>query len=104
MLGNLKQNKMFLFLKNLGYLPDTYKWATDRNQLLTIRNKAISSSAMYMFHTIPEEAVAAMVMAAQLRNMKISDNHATHAGVRLWDMYEIRQFDNPDGTSFHNLV
>lgn len=104
MLGNLRSNKMFLFLKRFGYLPDTYKWATDRNQLLTIRNKAISSSAMYMFHTIPEEAVAAMIMAAQLRNMKVSATHETHKNVSLWDMYDVEEFTNSDGTKFSDVV
>lgn len=95
---------MFLFLKRFNYLPDTYKWATDKNQLLTARNKAISSSAMYMFHTLPEEAVAAMIMAAQLRNMRMPANHSTHPGKTLWEMYTVQKFDNPDGTSFHDLV
>lgn len=75
MLGNLRTNKMFLLLKRLNYLPDNYKWATESSDLLTARNKLFSQSTMYMFHTIPEEAVTAMIMAAQLKNMRISKNH-----------------------------
>lgn len=48
-----------------------------------MRNKALSSSAMYMFHTLPEEAVASIIMAAQLRTLKIAKDHPTHGGTSL---------------------
>lgn len=104
-MGNLKKNKTFLLLKRLNYLPDNYKWATDSSDLLTTRNKLFNQSTMYMFHTMPEEAVATMIMAAQLRRMKISKNHPdkTVAGKSLWSMYHVVEKTDEDGATYHDV-
>jgi len=101
--GGLKRNKMFLMAKKLQYLPDNYKWASDSSHLLTTKNKFFSQRTLYMFHTIPEEAVAFMVMGAQLRNMKVSKDHKTHAGTSLWNMYDVVKKANDDGTEYHDV-
>ncbi len=83
MLGKLSKNKTFLLLKKFQYLPDSYKYFTDDNVLLTTRNKAITQSGMYVFHTLPEEAIATTIMIAQLKNMKMPN------GTTIWDMYDV---------------
>ena len=86
MQNKLDQNKTWLLMKRLRYLPDNYEWASDPNSLLSTRNKAWDQSTLYMFHSMPEQFVATMIMAAQLHAMKVDFN-----GVKtsLWDMYDV---------------
>lgn len=73
MQGKLSQNKMFLLSKHLGYMPSNYDWSADISSLATTRNHIFSKSTMYMFHSLPEEAVSLITMAAQLKHMKAKD-------------------------------
>lgn len=73
MFGNLKNNKMFRLAKHLNYMPDSFSRSSDYSDYVTTRNKIFSQSTMYMFHSIPEEAIALITMTAQLKSMKTSD-------------------------------
>jgi len=85
-LGNLKHNKMWLLARKLKYLPDNYDWATSEKELLTqrrdLKSALTGSKTMYMFHTIPEEWQAMIIMAAQLKKMKFKDKS-------LWSHYDV---------------
>jgi hypothetical protein len=93
--GKLRQNKTFLLAKKFRYLPDNFDWATNSSDLLTTKNKIISESSMYMFHTIPEEWTSYLIMLAQLRRMKHNKT-----GKSIFDSYEVRQFKNKDNDTF----
>ncbi len=86
MLGKGKHNKLWLLTKHFKYLPDNYDWATNENHVLSQRADVLSAGfgarTMYMFHTIPEEWNAMMVMAAQMKHMKFE-------GKSLWDHYSV---------------
>jgi hypothetical protein len=84
MVGNIRQNKLYLLAKQLDYLPDNFDWATNENELISGSATIVQESTFYMFHTIPEEAHALMIMAAQLHRMQNKAN-----GKSLWDSYSI---------------
>jgi len=48
-----------------------------------------------MFHSAPEEAMAMVIMAAQLKHMKIKSSDA-YNGKSLWDMYEMKEVIDPE--------
>lgn len=79
-----RQNKMWLLLRKFRYLPDNYDWATTSSDLLSQKNKIIDQSTLYMFHTLPEEWHAGMIMVAQLNRMK---NQKT--GKSIYDSYKV---------------
>ena len=85
--GNLRQNKTWIMLKKLNYLPDNYDIANSHNQLMTRSNTLFTTSTMYMFHSLPEEMMTAVVMIAQLKSMKVKN------GQSIWDTYKKVEID-----------
>jgi len=73
MFGRIKDNKMYRLAKHLNYMPDSFSRSSDYSDYVTTRNKIFSSSTMYMFHSLPEEAIALITMTAQLKSMKTAD-------------------------------
>lgn len=96
MQGKLSQNKMFLLSKHLGYMPSNYDWSADLSQLATTRNHIFNKSTMYMFHSLPEEAVSLITMAAQLKHMKAK-------GKSLWERYNIVEKTTENGQTYHQV-
>lgn len=96
MTGNLRNNKAFLMTKHLGYLPDNYDWSTDHSKLVTTRNHIFSHSTMYMFHGLPEEAVAIITMLAQLKHMKAGDKS-------LWERYTVVKQKDANNEEFSSI-
>lgn len=90
MLGKLDQDKTWLLLKKLSYLPDNFDYISSEKYLLSIRNKLISESSMYAFHRIPEEFVTMTTMVAQLKHLKhptLKDKNGK--ALSIWDCYEV---------------
>lgn len=97
MTGNLKNNKMFRIAKRLGYMPASTR-SMEYSNFVTTRNKIFDSSTMYMFHRIPEEAVAMITMTAQLQSMKTAD------GKSMWDHYKLEDKTDEDGNTYSEIV
>lgn len=92
--GNLRKNKAYILMEKFGYLPDSYDWYTETNELLTTRNKLFSNRFMTGFHTIPEEVVATAIFVAQLKAMKTPD------GKSVWDHYEEKTITLSSGETY----
>lgn len=84
MIGDVRRNKVYIMAKKLDYLPDNYDWASNENELLTGDMTLLRESTMYMFHTIPEEFNALVIMVAQLNRMKIKTENGTKT---MWEAY-----------------
>lgn len=97
MKGDLKNNKMFRIAKRLGYMPASTR-SMEYSNFVTTRNKIFDSSTMYMFHRIPEEAVAMITMTAQLQSMKTAD------GKTMWDHYNLENKTDEDGNTYSEIV
>lgn len=91
MLGKFEQDKTWLMLKKLRYLPDNFDYMSSDKYMLSLRNKIIDQSSMYAFHRIPEEYVSIITMIAQLRHMKhpTEVDTKTKKPLSLWDCYEV---------------
>jgi hypothetical protein len=101
MRGKLNDNKAYILMKKFGYLPNNWDWATNSSELMTLANKAISESTFYMFHSLPEEALAGIVMVAQLKSMKIGAGE--NKGTSIWDMYDLVDKENSVGGKFKDV-
>jgi hypothetical protein len=86
--GDIKKNKMWLLAKKFNYFGNNYDYATGEKVLLSMRNRTISQSSMYLFHSVPEEFVSMTTMGAQLMYMK---NEIT--GKNLYDSYEVVEIE-----------
>lgn len=53
--------------------------------------KGLSSNGVFMFYNLPEEALATMIMVAQLKRLKISNNHPDERlrGMSMYDLYHV---------------
>lgn len=58
-------------MKELGYETDNYDFFNNEDSLFTTRSQITNGTFMYMFYTLPEEAITATILAAQLKSMKI---------------------------------
>ncbi len=84
MVGNVRKNKTFILAKRFDYLPDNFDWASTESELMSGSSSLIQEGTMYMFHTIPEEFNALVIMVAQLNRMK---NRSDGKVVSIWDSY-----------------
>ena len=84
MKSELRNSKMFLLAKEFNYFGDNFEYASMEKTMLSMRNRHMNESSMYMFHSIPEEFVSLTTMTAQLLHMK---NKTT--GKSIYDSYEV---------------
>lgn len=101
MTAQLKGNKDFLLLKKFGYLPNNWDWASNPSELMSTSMNGINQDAFYMFYSIPEEAIATMIMISQLKSMKIKEGPLK--GTSLYDMYSPVENYNSNGEKFFTL-
>ena len=85
--GDLKNNKMWLLAKHLDYFTNSYK---SERLLETMRSKIAASDTGYLMHSIPEEAVQLITMAAQLRHIKFK-RKSDGKEMSAWDAYEVNK-------------
>ncbi len=78
---SFRRNKAYLLMEKFGYLPNSYDWYTQPNQLLTAKNKMFNTRSMMIFHSLPEEIVSTAIFVAQMKAMKTKD------GKSVWDHY-----------------
>jgi len=93
MTGNLHKNKLWILAKKLNYIPDNYDIYANKDMSSITRGKIFEQSSLYMFHSIPEEAMALVIMSAQLRRMKIQSKDE-YNGKSLWEMYEVKEVED----------
>jgi hypothetical protein len=79
-------NKLHNLLKRFKYLPDNYDYAVADSDMMSLKNPTISYDKLFFFHAIHEEWGHALLLAAQMRRIKMPD------GSSIWDSY------NDDGT------
>lgn len=79
-------NKLHNLLKRFKYLPDNYDYAVDKSDMMNLKNPTLTYDKLFFFHAIHEEWGHALLLAAQMRNIKMAD------GSSIWDSY------NDDGT------
>ena len=90
MMGKIYQDKTWLLLKKLDYLPDNFDFKSAERFLLSTRNRVISQSSMYVFHRVPEEMVSMVTMIAQLKHLKhptLKDSNGKP--LSIWDCYKV---------------
>ena len=98
MKGEAYNNKLFLLLNKFNYLPNNWDWALSSELLKTTGNRLFSSRTIYLFYSLPEEIIASLIMAAQLRSMKIVSGE--HKGKSLWEMYEVVEKKDENGNPY----
>ncbi len=93
--GNIRESKLWLLAEEFNYLGDEFSFHSIEKTMLSMRNRFMTESSMYMFHSLPEEFVSLTTMAAQLMSMK---NENT--GNSIWEDYDVVPFneEQPDGT------
>ena len=79
-------NKLHNLLKRFKYLPDNYDYAVDKSDMMNLKNPTLTYDKLFFFHAIHEEWGHALLLAAQMKNIKMAD------GSSIWDSY------NDDGT------
>lgn len=99
--GNLQNNKTFLLLKQLDYLPSDFGFNTPSTELNTAKNKLLSVGNMYLTHTLYEKHNAAIIMLAQLNRMKTTKDGIE---VSMLDAYEVVQKTDPDTGTIYNVA
>jgi len=85
-LADKRDNKMYNLLQKFNYLPDNYDYASDPKELRMTKNSLFRYSNLFFFHSIHEEWGHGVLLAAQMRKIKMAD------GSNIWDSY------NDDGS------
>ncbi len=85
-LGNLENNKINLLLKEFNYLPDSFDFKLNRNDLASLKNKALSTDHLYIAHSAFEQWGTGTIFVALLLHGK---NKRT--GKSLYDSYEVKE-------------
>lgn len=84
-LGNLENNKINLLLKEFNYLPDSFDFKLNRNELASLKNKALSTDHLYIFHSTFEQWGTGTIFIALLLH-----NKNKRTGKSLYDSYEVK--------------
>jgi hypothetical protein len=84
--GNTKNNKTWLMMKETNFLPSNYDHMVKDGELLTTKNKVFEISRMFGFHAIPEEWGQQILLVAQLKRMKVSQEEGAPS---MWDSYKV---------------
>ena len=94
MLGNLHKNKLWILAKKLNYIPDNYDIYANKSDASITRGAIFDKSSLYMFHSLPEEAMSMVILAAQMHKMKIQSKDSKN-GKSLWEMYSVKEVEDP---------
>jgi hypothetical protein len=103
--GNLENNKLWVIARKLGYLTNNTDFYANRlTETSTNRGRIWDKSSLYMFHTVPEEAITLMILSAQLKHMKIKSDDK-YNGRSLWSMYSLKKVkDEVNNEEYTDLV
>ncbi len=72
--GNVRSNKAFLLMRQLGYLPKGYTGYLERNKLAVSNMRIFSSDTFYAIQTMSEDTLTYLTLISQLQYSK-------HAGI-----------------------
>ena len=76
-----RENKMWNLLQKFNYLPDNYDYASDPKEMRMTKNTLFRYSNLFFFHAIHEEWGHGVLLAAQMKRIKMAD------GSSLWNSY-----------------
>lgn len=83
-MGNVRSNKLYMIAKQLNYHPNASMYSQNR-EFISMRNRLMDESTNYIFHTVGEEYLAYILLAAQLHHIKLKD------GKSLLDAYQVEK-------------
>jgi hypothetical protein len=99
-MGNLDNNKTWQVMKEFSFLPDLGVMYGQQKEMLTSRLNIATQETAYMFHSLPEEANAAMTMIAMMKAMKFEKPYVRPDGTKvtnMWNAYTIEQVEDEQG-------
>jgi len=83
--GNVENNKVNLLLKDFNYLPDSFDFKLNRNDLASLKNKGLSTDHLYIFHSAFETWGTGTIFLALLLH-----NKNKRTGKSLYDSYDVK--------------
>lgn len=94
------KDKLHRFMRMMDFDTNSFKYGNNKGDLLSAKNRLLSKSTMYMFHSIGEEFALMTTLSASLIRMKLRDganNYIDLKGnkvnekdsVSMWDAYTI---------------
>jgi hypothetical protein len=92
--NDIKNNKLFLLMEEFRFSTTAFELSSDARHLKAMKESLMGGDLMYIFHSAPEEYLAASILSAQLRNMKL--DIPGYEGKSMWDLYEVEKV--PGGT------
>jgi hypothetical protein len=102
MVGNGKNNKTYMLLRKLRFLPDDLGYTQRKADRVIERNPLLDVGHFYMTHSVWEDANATIMMLAQLRHMKIEKNGKK---ISLFDAYDVKDIiDSETGVKYKDVV
>ena len=100
-MGNKENNKTWLLLEEMDYLPSDFGYNTPVSELVTAKNKGFDVGNMYLFHTMFEKANAITIMVAQMHRMKTTKNGQE---ISMFDAYDtVTETDEITGRKYTTL-
>lgn len=85
MQGGRNASKLWNVAKKLNYLSDNYDFKVGEHRLRARVNSAFRYSNFFWFHTIFENYISMMTLAAQLKHQKFTVDGQEKS---LWDLYD----------------
>lgn len=82
--GDIRKNKLYMLAKELNYHPKASMYTPNR-EFISVRNRILDDSNKVVFHTIGEEYLAYVILAAQLNHIKLAN------GKSVYESYEVEE-------------
>lgn len=74
--GKLRENKLYMLAKEFDFHPNASLFAGNR-EFISMRNRILDPSNQFILHSIGEEYLSYMILAAQMSHMKLKDGRST---------------------------
>jgi hypothetical protein len=106
-LGNVKNNKTWLVMRDLGLMPNINSMFSDSREMMTARGKLFTQDTAFMFYSLPEEIVASTTMIAMMQSMKLKEPFTKPDGKvakNMWECYDVVPKEHDDGSITNELV
>lgn len=82
--GKIRENKLYMIAKELNFHPNASIYSMDR-EFISVRNRILDESTKYIAHTIGEEYLAYIILAAQMHHVKLPN------GKSLYEAYDVEK-------------
>ncbi|HAH26003.1 MAG TPA: hypothetical protein DCL77_19955 [Prolixibacteraceae bacterium] len=73
--GKLRTNKLYMLAKEFDYHPNASMYKHSR-EFISLRNRMFDASNQFILHSIGEEALAYIILGAQMSHMKLADGRS----------------------------